>query len=87
MRGEKNIDRIAIMTPSTPGSVSTYQRMHSNESDYSIGAGAGTATGVGSGTISGAGSGPIASCGGLNNTIGGGVSGINGNGSGALSNI
>lgn len=74
MRGEKNIDRIAVMTPSTPGSVSTYQRMHSNESEYSIGPG--TATVTGSGTISATAS-------------GGSASGLNGNGGGAggFSNI
>ncbi|KAI8120854.1 Sterile alpha and TIR motif-containing protein 1 [Lucilia cuprina] len=37
MRGEKNIDRIAAMTPGTPGSTVNYQRMHSNDSDYSVG--------------------------------------------------
>lgn len=36
MRGEKNIDRIAAMTPGTPGSTVTYQRMHSNDSEYSV---------------------------------------------------
>ncbi|XP_070141695.1 NAD(+) hydrolase sarm1 isoform X4 [Drosophila kikkawai] len=39
LRGEKNIDRIAAMVPGTPGSVS-YQRMHSNDSDYQSGVGA-----------------------------------------------
>ncbi|KAM7357195.1 NAD(+) hydrolase sarm1-like isoform 3-T3 [Cochliomyia hominivorax] len=37
MRGEKNIDRITAMTPGTPGSTVNYQRMHSNDSDYSVG--------------------------------------------------
>ncbi|XP_055846419.1 NAD(+) hydrolase sarm1 isoform X3 [Episyrphus balteatus] len=37
MRGEKNPDRIGV-APSTPGSASvTYQRMHSNDSDYQTG--------------------------------------------------
>ncbi|XP_073836210.1 sterile alpha and armadillo motif isoform X9 [Musca autumnalis] len=36
MRGEKNIDRITAMTPGTPSSTVTYQRMHSNDSDYSV---------------------------------------------------
>nr|NP_001261556.1 sterile alpha and armadillo motif, isoform K [Drosophila melanogaster]AGB94251.1 sterile alpha and armadillo motif, isoform K [Drosophila melanogaster] len=49
LRGEKNIDRIAAMVPGTPGSVS-YQRMHSNDSDYqSGGAGAGSGAGTGGG--------------------------------------
>lgn len=51
MRGEKNIDRIITMTPSTPGSASvTYQRMHSNDSDYqsSVG-GSGCGSSVGGG--------------------------------------
>lgn len=46
MRGEKNIDRILAMTPGTPGSTVTYQRMHSNDSDYSVG---GSNSGSGSG--------------------------------------
>ncbi|XP_037719555.1 NAD(+) hydrolase sarm1 isoform X6 [Drosophila subpulchrella] len=49
LRGEKNIDRIAAMVPGTPGSVS-YQRMHSNDSDYqSGGAGGGSGAGTGGG--------------------------------------
>ncbi|XP_037900749.1 NAD(+) hydrolase sarm1 isoform X6 [Glossina fuscipes] len=37
MRGEKNIDRITAMTPGTPSSAVSYQRMHSNDSDYNVG--------------------------------------------------
>uniref|UniRef100_A0A1I8PZY4 ADP-ribosyl cyclase/cyclic ADP-ribose hydrolase n=1 Tax=Stomoxys calcitrans TaxID=35570 RepID=A0A1I8PZY4_STOCA len=37
MRGEKIVDRITAMTPGTPGSTVSYQRMHSNDSDYSVG--------------------------------------------------
>ncbi|XP_016974573.1 NAD(+) hydrolase sarm1 isoform X4 [Drosophila rhopaloa] len=54
LRGEKNIDRIAAMVPGTPGSVS-YQRMHSNDSDYQSG-GAGGGSGAGTGGGGGAGS-------------------------------
>ncbi|XP_017111793.1 NAD(+) hydrolase sarm1 isoform X1 [Drosophila elegans] len=52
LRGEKNIDRIAAMVPGTPGSVS-YQRMHSNDSDYQSG-GAGGGSGP-AGTAGGGG--------------------------------
>lgn len=46
MRGEKNIDRITAMTPGTPSSAVSYQRMHSNDSDYNVGgSNAGTAGG------------------------------------------
>ncbi|XP_017053144.1 NAD(+) hydrolase sarm1 isoform X3 [Drosophila ficusphila] len=56
LRGEKNIDRIAAMVPGTPGSV-TYQRMHSNDSDYQNGGGSGAGTGgAGGGGGGGAGS-------------------------------
>ncbi|XP_017074001.1 NAD(+) hydrolase sarm1 isoform X2 [Drosophila eugracilis] len=58
LRGEKNIDRIAAMVPGTPGSVS-YQRMHSNESDYQsggAGGGSGAGTGGGGGGVGGSGS-------------------------------
>ncbi|XP_016933916.2 NAD(+) hydrolase sarm1 isoform X4 [Drosophila suzukii] len=58
LRGEKNIDRIAAMVPGTPGSVS-YQRMHSNDSDYQsggAGSGSGAGTGGGGGGVGGAGS-------------------------------
>ncbi|XP_030385508.1 sterile alpha and TIR motif-containing protein 1 isoform X3 [Scaptodrosophila lebanonensis] len=49
LRGEKNIDRIAAMAPGTPGAGS-YQRMHSNDSDYqqSVGGGGGGGGGAGS---------------------------------------
>uniref|UniRef100_A0A1I8N514 ADP-ribosyl cyclase/cyclic ADP-ribose hydrolase n=1 Tax=Musca domestica TaxID=7370 RepID=A0A1I8N514_MUSDO len=54
MRGEKNIDRIAAMTPGTPSSTVTYQRMHSNDSDYSVaGSNAGGSNCGGSGGNSG----------------------------------
>ena len=58
MRGEKNIDRITAMTPGTPGA---YQRMHSNDSDYSVcGSNAGSNSGTGGnngGTTNGGGQG------------------------------
>ncbi|KAH8402840.1 hypothetical protein KR222_002656 [Zaprionus bogoriensis] len=54
LRGEKNIDRIAAMAPGTPG-VASYQRMHSNDSDYQQ-SGAGGASGGGGGSGGGAGS-------------------------------
>ncbi|XP_053953710.1 NAD(+) hydrolase sarm1 isoform X10 [Anastrepha ludens] len=47
MRGEKNLDRLVGM-PSTPGSV-TYQRMHSNDSDYQQSVSGGSVGGGGSG--------------------------------------
>ncbi|XP_075164565.1 sterile alpha and armadillo motif isoform X2 [Haematobia irritans] len=50
MRGEKNIDRITAMTPGTPGSTVSYQRMHSNDSEYSVGgSNAGSNSGSGGG--------------------------------------
>ncbi|XP_065358995.1 NAD(+) hydrolase sarm1 isoform X5 [Calliphora vicina] len=58
MRGEKNIDRIAAMTPGTPGSSVNYQRMHSNDSDYSVGgsnAGSNCGNGGNGGTSNGGG--------------------------------
>ncbi|XP_026847980.1 sterile alpha and TIR motif-containing protein 1 isoform X2 [Drosophila persimilis] len=59
LRGEKNIDRIAAMVPGTPGAVS-YQRMHSNDSDYQSGGGGGASSsgggGGGGGGVGGAGS-------------------------------
>ncbi|KAI8041238.1 hypothetical protein M5D96_005492 [Drosophila gunungcola] len=59
LRGEKNIDRIAAMVPGTPGSVS-YQRMHSNDSDYqSGGAGGGSGAGTGGGGCVGGGAGSV----------------------------
>ncbi|XP_012157277.1 sterile alpha and TIR motif-containing protein 1 isoform X5 [Ceratitis capitata] len=53
MRGEKNLDRI-VGIPSTPGSVS-YQRMHSNDSDYQQSVGGGSVSGGtgGSGVVCG----------------------------------
>lgn len=60
MRGEKNIDRITAMTPGTPGSAVTYQRMHSNDSDYSVGgsnAGSNCGSGGNSGSSNGGGQG------------------------------
>ncbi|KRG06117.1 uncharacterized protein Dmoj_GI13152, isoform F [Drosophila mojavensis] len=57
LRGEKNVDRIAAMAPGTPG-VASYQRMHSNDSDYQqSGAGGGVGGGSGSGSGSGGGGG------------------------------
>ncbi|XP_017100219.2 NAD(+) hydrolase sarm1 isoform X2 [Drosophila bipectinata] len=56
LRGEKNIDRIAAMVPGTPGSVS-YQRMHSNDSDYQGGGVGGGGPPGGSGAASGGGGG------------------------------
>lgn len=56
MRGEKNIDRIAAMTPGTPGSTVTYQRMHSNDSDYSA-AGSNCGSGGNGGSSNGGGQG------------------------------
>ncbi|XP_037935665.1 NAD(+) hydrolase sarm1-like isoform X2 [Teleopsis dalmanni] len=50
MRGEKNIDRIVAMTPGTPGSV-TYQRMHSNDSDYQNSGGGSSVVVGGSGIV------------------------------------
>ncbi|XP_070070938.1 NAD(+) hydrolase sarm1 isoform X8 [Drosophila takahashii] len=58
LRGEKNIDRIAAMVPGTPGSVS-YQRMHSNDSDYQGGGGSGAATGGAGGGGGGGGAGSV----------------------------
>ncbi|XP_049314585.1 NAD(+) hydrolase sarm1 isoform X5 [Bactrocera dorsalis] len=49
MRGEKNLDRL-VGIPSTPGSV-TYQRMHSNDSDYQQSVGGGSVGGGGSGVV------------------------------------
>ncbi|XP_054084489.1 NAD(+) hydrolase sarm1 isoform X4 [Zeugodacus cucurbitae] len=49
MRGEKNLDRL-VGIPSTPGSA-TYQRMHSNESDYQQSVGGGSVGGGGSGVV------------------------------------
>lgn len=60
MRGEKNIDRITAMTPGTPGSTVNYQRMHSNDSDYSVGgsnAGSNCGSGGNGGTTNGGGQG------------------------------
>ncbi|XP_036338026.1 NAD(+) hydrolase sarm1 isoform X3 [Rhagoletis pomonella] len=54
MRGEKNLDRL-VGIPSTPGSVS-YQRMHSNDSDYQQSVGGGSVVGgSGSGVVCGSG--------------------------------
>ncbi|XP_064548195.1 NAD(+) hydrolase sarm1 isoform X1 [Drosophila montana] len=59
LRGEKNIDRIAAMAPGTPGVVS-YQRMHSNDSDYQqSGGNGGGGVGVGGGGGGGAGAGSV----------------------------
>ncbi|XP_017842312.2 sterile alpha and TIR motif-containing protein 1 isoform X1 [Drosophila busckii] len=51
LRGEKNVDRIAAMAPGTPGVVS-YQRMHSNDSDYQQNGGGGAGSGGGCGAAS-----------------------------------
>lgn len=66
MRGEKNIDRITAMTPGTPGA---YQRMHSNDSDYSVcGSNAGSSS-CGTGTGGNGGSTNGGGQGGTQNTI------------------
>ncbi|XP_069968192.1 NAD(+) hydrolase sarm1 isoform X3 [Bactrocera oleae] len=49
MRGEKNLDRL-VGIPSTPGSV-TYQRMHSNDSDYQQSVGGGSVGGGVNGVV------------------------------------
>ncbi|XP_032598806.1 NAD(+) hydrolase sarm1 isoform X1 [Drosophila grimshawi] len=46
LRGEKNVDRIAAMAPGVPGG--SYQRMHSNDSDYQQSGGVGGGGGAGS---------------------------------------
>ncbi|XP_034480546.1 sterile alpha and TIR motif-containing protein 1-like isoform X1 [Drosophila innubila] len=60
LRGEKNIDRIAAMAPGTPV-VASYQRMHSNDSDYQGGGGGGGGgvNGSGSGVGGGGGAGSV----------------------------
>ncbi|XP_017111802.1 NAD(+) hydrolase sarm1 isoform X6 [Drosophila elegans] len=77
LRGEKNIDRIAAMVPGTPGSVS-YQRMHSNDSDYQSG-GAGGGSGP-AGTAGGGGC--VGGGGGAGSVVDGLMATANGSGQG-----
>ncbi|XP_023031964.1 NAD(+) hydrolase sarm1 isoform X2 [Drosophila willistoni] len=81
LRGEKNIDRIAAMVPGTPG---TYQRMHSNDSDYqqNSGSGGGGSGGGGSGGGGVGGSGGGGGSGGNAGNVVDGLMTANGNGSG-----
>ncbi|XP_068142851.1 NAD(+) hydrolase sarm1 isoform X4 [Drosophila tropicalis] len=81
LRGEKNIDRIAAMVPGTPG---TYQRMHSNDSDYqkNSGSGGGGSGGGGSGGGGVGGSGGGGGSGGNAGNVVDGLMTVNGNGSG-----